>query len=193
MALSVDARLARVALLSLAVLAAGCTGPGRQPSAAEALPVGAPAAWSTSLEAKRVALERASGDSGIAVLRTADNQLQLNVPSDFSFDPGSAAIKPAMRTTLDELARDLDAPGLSQLLIRIVGFTDSVGDDAANDTLSLARADSVRTYLQAKGVAAGRIHVEGWGERQPAADNDSPYGRALNRRVEIYLREPGTK
>jgi len=51
----------------------------------------------------------------------------------------------------------------------------------------------VRTYLQAKGVAAGRIHVEGWGERQPAADNDSPYGRALNRRVEIYLREPGTK
>ena len=154
---------------------------------------GAAAVWSPSLEAKRAALERATGENGIAVLRTADNQLQLNVPSDFSFDPGSAEIKPGMRPTLDELARDLDAKGLSQLLIRIVGFTDSVGDDAANDTLSLARANAVRAYLQGKGVAAGRIHVEGWGERQPAADNDSKYGRALNRRVEIYLREPGTK
>jgi len=193
----VSARLARAALVSLAALAAGCAAPERQPPAAPAgveVPVaGAAAVWSPSLEAKRAALERATGENGIAVLRTADNQLQLNVPSDFSFDPGSATIKPGMRPTLDELARDLDAQGLSQLLIRIVGFTDSVGDDAANDTLSLARANAVRAYLQGKGVAAGRIHVEGWGERQPAADNDSKYGRALNRRVEIYLREPGPK
>ena len=191
MALAVSARLARAALLWLAALAAGCAAPERQPPASP--PANAAAAWSPSLEAKRVALERATGESGIAVLRTADNQLQLNVPSDFSFDPGSAAIKPGMRPTLDELARDLDAPGLSQLLIRIVGFTDSVGPDAANDALSLARANAVRAYLQGKGVAAGRIHVEGWGERQPAADTESKYGRALNRRVEIYLREPGTK
>jgi outer membrane protein OmpA-like peptidoglycan-associated protein len=188
-----NGRLARTALLSLAALAAGCTGPGRQPAVANAPPAGASAAWSPSLETKRAELERILSASGIAVLRTADNQLQLNVPSDFSFDPGSAAIKPGMRATLDELARDLEAPGLSQLLIRVVGFTDSVGDDAANDALSLARANSVRAYLQDKGVTAGRIHVEGWGERQPAAENDSRYGRALNRRVEITLREPVAK
>jgi outer membrane protein OmpA-like peptidoglycan-associated protein len=150
-------------------------------------------AWSDSMEAKRLSLERATRDTGIVVLRTEDNQLQVNVPSDFSFDTDSAAIKAGMRPVLDALAEDLKTASLSHMLIHIVGFADSRGADAVNEALSLARATSVRKHLEGRGIAAGRIEVEGRGESQPLAGNDQRYGRALNRRVEIYLREPAGK
>ena len=150
-----------------------------------------PYVWSASMEAKRVAVERASADSGIAVLRTTDNQLQINVPSDFSFDTDSAAIKPAMRPVLDQVAQDLEIASMSQMLILVVGHTDSRGTSTVNEALSRARALSVRKYLEGKGVASARIAVEGHGEREPLVDNGQSYGRALNRRVEIFLREPG--
>jgi outer membrane protein OmpA-like peptidoglycan-associated protein len=79
---------------------------------------------------------------------------------------------------------------LSHLLIHIVGYTDSRGDDATNDSLSLARAVSVGKYLEGKGIASRRIEVEGRGEHRPMVSNDKSYGRALNRRVEIFLRDP---
>ena len=149
--------------------------------------------WSRSMENKRIALERGAGDSGISVLRTDDNQLQVNVPSEFSFDPKSAEVKPGMRPVLDQFAAELEDRPLSHLLIRIVGYTDSVGDDAVNDALSLARAVNVGKYLESKGIAANRIEAAGRGERDPVVSNDKGYGRALNRRVEIYLREPAPK
>jgi outer membrane protein OmpA-like peptidoglycan-associated protein len=124
------------------------------------------------------------------VLRTPDQQLQVNVPSEFSFDAGSAAIKPEMRPVLDAFADDLKAEAFSHMRVRIVGFADSRGDEAANDILSLARAVSVRKHLEGRGIAGSRIEVEGRGESQPQVSNDKAYGRALNRRVEIYLREP---
>jgi outer membrane protein OmpA-like peptidoglycan-associated protein len=155
--------------------------------------VGTANTWSRSMENKRIALERGAVDSGISVLRTDDNQLQVNVPSEFSFDPESAEVKPGMRPVLDEFAAELESAPLSHLLIHIVGYTDSVGDEAANDVLSLARAASVGKYLEGRGIAANRIEVEGRGERDPMVSNDKGYGRALNRRVEIYLREPTPK
>jgi outer membrane protein OmpA-like peptidoglycan-associated protein len=142
------------------------------------------------MEAKRIALEAVALNTGIAVFRTADNQLQVNVPSEFSFDTDSAAIKPAMRPVLDRFADDLALPVLSHLLVRIVGHTDDRGRDAANDQLSLARARSVGKYLEGHGVAAARISVEGRGEHEPSVTNERGYGRALNRRVEMFLREP---
>lgn len=170
--------------LATLVFVAGCASVGTGGSANT---------WSRSMENKRMALERGAADSGISVLRTDDNQLQVNVPSEFSFDPDSAEVKPGMRPVLDEFAAELaDAP-LSHLRIRIVGFTDSAGDNATNDVLSLARAANVGKYLEGRGIAATRIEVEGRGERQPMVSNEKGYGRALNRRVEIYLREPASK
>jgi outer membrane protein OmpA-like peptidoglycan-associated protein len=55
--------------------------------------------------------------------------------------------------------------------------------------LSLARAESTRNYLADRGVAAGRIAVDGRGEHEPIADNYSEAGRARNRRVEIFVGE----
>jgi outer membrane protein OmpA-like peptidoglycan-associated protein len=98
-----------------------------------------------------------------------------------------------MRPVLDQFAAELDERPLSHLLIRIVGYTDSVGDEAVNDALSLARAVNVGKYLEVRGIDATRIEVVGRGERNPMVSNDKAYGRALNRRVEIYLREPAPK
>ncbi len=142
--------------------------------------------WSKRMEDKRAAMEKATQGTGIDVARTPDNQLKVNVPSDFSFDVGRAAIKPQMRPVLDQFAQGLDPT----MRVRIVGHTDSTGNDAINNPLSVDRAQSVRDYLAGRGVAPTRVETEGHGSREPVADNGSDGGRAQNRRVEIFLREP---
>jgi outer membrane protein OmpA-like peptidoglycan-associated protein len=135
---------------------------------------------------RRAAMEKATQGTGIDVARTPDNQLKVNVPSDFSFDVGRAAIKPQMRPVLDQFAQGLDPT----MRVRIIGHTDSTGNDAINNPLSVDRAQSVRDYLAGRGVAPTRVETEGHGSREPVADNGSDAGRAQNRRVEIFLREP---
>lgn len=141
--------------------------------------------WSKRMEDKRRALERQSAGTGVSIDRTTDNRLKVNVPSDVSFDVGRAAIKPEMRPVLDEVARNLDAG----VIVQVTGHTDSTGSDAINDPLSLERAQAVRDYLAARGVAPTRVTVQGRGSREPVAANDTDAGRAQNRRVEIYLAE----
>ena len=142
--------------------------------------------WSKRMEEKRAAMEKATQGTGIGVERTAQNELKVNVPSDFSFDVGRSAIKPQMRPVLDQFAAGLDP----NMRVRIVGHTDSTGSDAINNPLSLDRAHSVRDYLAARGVAPTRVDTDGRGSHEPVADNGSEAGRAQNRRVEIFLREP---
>jgi outer membrane protein OmpA-like peptidoglycan-associated protein len=142
--------------------------------------------WSKRMEDKRKAMEQATKGTGIAVTRTADNQLKVNVPSDFSFDVGRSDIKNNMSPVLDEFARGIDP----QMQVRVVGHTDSTGSDRINDPLSVRRAEAVRDYISTKGVAGTRVATEGHGAREPVADNATVAGRAQNRRVEIFLREP---
>jgi len=144
--------------------------------------------WSKNMEDKQRAMEQATAGTGVQVTRTADNQLKLDVPSDISFAVGSAAIEPRLRPVLDAFANGLG--GQPGMIVRVVGHTDNTGGDAINDPLSLHRAESVRNYLEDRGIAAGRIEVAGRGSREPVASNDSAEGRAKNRRVEIFLREP---
>ena len=144
--------------------------------------------WSTRMEDRRTAMERATRGTGVEVSRTADNKLKLNVPNDVSFSTNSAAIKPELRGVLDPFASSLhDDPNAR---IEIIGHTDSTGSEAVNNPLSEERAQSVRDYLAARGVASSRIQTVGRGEREPVADNGTDAGRARNRRVEIFLREP---
>lgn len=146
--------------------------------------------WSKRQEDRRIALEQATRGTGVEVSRTADNQLKLNIPNDISFDLSSAAIRPAMRGVLDPFASQLrDDPNAR---VSIIGHTDSSGSEAINDPLSVARARSVRDYLVTRGVASAHVQTAGRGEREPIADNATEQGRARNRRVEIYLREPAT-
>jgi outer membrane protein OmpA-like peptidoglycan-associated protein len=144
--------------------------------------------WSKKQEERRIAMEQATRGTGVDVSRTADNQLKVNIPSDVSFDTGSAKIKPQMQAVLDPFAASLkDDP---KALVSIIGHTDSTGSEAVNNPLSVERALSVRDYLAARGVSATRVRTEGHGEREPVADNGTEAGRAKNRRVEIFLREP---
>ena len=145
--------------------------------------------WSKRMEDKRIAMENATRGTGIDVARTQDNQLKVNVPADFSFDVGRSNIKPEMRPVLDQFAQGLDP----NARVRIVGHTDNTGSDAVNNPLSVERAHSVRDYLASRGIASSRIETSGRGEHEPIADNSSEAGRAKNRRVEIFLREPEAK
>jgi len=142
--------------------------------------------WSKRMEDKRADMNRATQGTGIEVARTNDNQLKVAVPSDFSFDSGSSTIKPQMRPVLDQFAQGLSP----NQRVNIVGHTDSVGGDTLNNRLSLERAASVREYLRMRGVDSSRILVNGRGEAEPVASNDSAVGRAENRRVEMFLSEP---
>jgi outer membrane protein OmpA-like peptidoglycan-associated protein len=144
--------------------------------------------WSKRQEDRRIAMEQAAQGTGVDVSRTADNQLKVNIPSDVSFDSGSATIKPQMRAVLDPFAASLKDDPKAQLTI--VGHTDSTGSEAVNNPLSVQRAQSVRDYLSSRGVVATRVLTEGRGEREPVSDNTTDAGRAKNRRVEILLREP---
>lgn len=74
--------------------------------------------------------------------------------------------------------------------IVVEGHTDAVGEEAANQALSERRADAVRAALIAEGLSPRRITALGFGESRPIADNDTPAGRAANRRVEIVVLHP---
>jgi outer membrane protein OmpA-like peptidoglycan-associated protein len=101
------------------------------------------------------------------------------------FDTGKATIRPASFPLLDDaVAVLLQYPGLR---IRVSGHTDDKGKHDANVQLSLDRANSVKTYLEGKGVGANRIQTRGAGPDEPIADNKTSAGRAQNRRIEFEL------
>ena len=143
--------------------------------------------WSKQMEQKKLAMERATMGSGVAVVQTPDNQLKLNVPGDLSFDTGRADIKPNMRPILDQFANGLN--GQPNTEVRIIGHTDSTGSDELNNRLSMERAQATKNYLVSRGVAASQVVVAGRGEHEPVAENTTDAGRARNRRVEIFLGE----
>ncbi len=74
--------------------------------------------------------------------------------------------------------------------ILVEGHTDSVGDEEANLALSERRAGAVREALIAGGIEAARVRAAGYGETRPLSDNETPAGRAANRRVEIIVLNP---
>lgn len=143
--------------------------------------------WSKRMQDQKAAMEQATQGTGVSVSQTADNQLRLDIPSDVSFDSGRYDLKPNLRPILDRFASTLNQNQATT--VRIIGHTDNVGTDAANNLLSVNRASATRNYLVARGVATNRISIDGRGEHEPVADNETPAGRAKNRRVEIFVAE----
>ena len=176
------------------LIGAATAGGNKGKSAATGAAVGAaPGAgggylWSQNMQKQRAEMEQATAGTGIGISQTTDNQLKVDIPADVSFDVGRYAIKPNMRPVLDRLASTLNQHPVTT--VTIIGHTDSTGSDAVNDPLSVNRAASTRDYLVQRGVSAQRIAVDGRGSRQPVADNSTASGRAMNRRVEIFIAEP---
>jgi len=144
--------------------------------------------WSKKMQRQKEQMETATEGTGVTVSQTEDNRLKLDIPSDVSFDTNRYEIKPALRPVLDHFATTLqDNPATR---ITIVGHTDSTGNDAINNPLSVNRAASTRDYLTARGVERGRVSIDGRGSAEPIESNDTTEGRARNRRVEIFVAEP---
>jgi len=99
------------------------------------------------------------------------------------FDIDSATIRPESKPVLDEVVASLESEPDWQLTIE--GHTDSTGTAEHNRDLSQQRADSVKAYLVAAGIDAGRLETAGFGASQPVADNATELGRSQNRRVEL--------
>ncbi len=100
-----------------------------------------------------------------------------------TFRGGTAVLSPESRAALDQVARSL--LGNPAVRVEIAGFTDSAGAQALNMSLSQARANMVRWYLIDRGVPGARMMARGYGPENPVASNDTPEGRAQNRRVEL--------
>jgi outer membrane protein OmpA-like peptidoglycan-associated protein len=121
-----------------------------------------------------------------SILKTRDSARGLIVSmSDVLFDTGKFSLKPGAREKLAKVAGILLAyPGLN---IEVGGYTDNVGGDAMNQTLSENRADSVRDYLVHEGVSTNSVSAKGFGNTLPVATNDNAAGRTQNRRVELLV------
>lgn len=129
-----------------------------------------------------LAITDTSGQGGVYRLGLVKEHHRLD---QVSFEPGSAVLTPTARATLAVLftamKRDPD------LVLRAEGHTDDVGEDEANLSLSIRRARAIQAAAAAAGVAPGRVDVAGYGESRPAASNATAEGKAVNRRVELYL------
>ncbi len=111
--------------------------------------------------------------------------IKITFASGLLFDVNKSDLSAASQTNLIELAETLKKYEDTNILIE--GHTDSTGTDAINEKLSRERAQSVTQFLQSRGVAASRITSEGYGSKQPVADNTTEAGRAENRRVEVAI------
>jgi outer membrane protein OmpA-like peptidoglycan-associated protein len=121
-----------------------------------------------------------------SILQTRDSARGLIVSmSDVLFDTGKYSLKPGAREKLAKVAGILLAyPGLN---IEVGGYTDNVGGDSMNQTLSENRAGSVRDYLVQEGVSTNSVSAKGFGNTLPVASNDNSAGRQQNRRVELLV------
>ncbi len=110
---------------------------------------------------------------------------KVTYAADAFFDFDKAVLKPEGKAKLDDLTSKVK--GINLEVIIAVGHTDSVGTDAYNQKLSVARSEAVKSYLVSKGIEKSRVYTEGKGEKQPVADNKTSEGRSKNRRVEIEV------
>ncbi|HHC7296385.1 TPA: OmpA family protein [Vibrio campbellii] len=106
---------------------------------------------------------------------------EFNGEALFAFDSSELSVN--AKSYLRDVLLRLQKNEQSELII--IGHTDSLGSESYNKELSTRRAESVAYYFQSQGISKSRIQVEGKGETSPIADNKTPEGRAMNRRVEI--------
>lgn len=144
---------------------------------------GAAGAWIGNYMDKQAA-EIEQDLEGATVTRVGEG-IKITFDSGILFDVNKAALKPASKTNLENLAEILQKYDDTRILIE--GHTDSTGDEDHNLGLSERRAKSVSAYLGTLAVDPGRFEIMGYGELQPIADNDTAAGRAQNRRVELAI------
>ncbi len=109
----------------------------------------------------------------------------ITFDSGLLFPVNEATLQPAARANLDNLARILAKYDDTNVMVN--GHTDATGSNEYNQMLSVRRAETVTETLVAMSIARQRLIINGFGETQPIATNDTEAGRAQNRRVEIAI------
>jgi outer membrane protein OmpA-like peptidoglycan-associated protein len=122
--------------------------------------------------------------TGVSVTRQGDN-LILNMPGDITFATNQSDIKPGFYDVLNSVVLVLKE--FEKTSIHVTGYTDATGSFEYNIKLSVKRAQSVASYLQAQQVHPARLVTKGRGPQDPVASNDTEAGRARNRRVVLML------
>ena len=116
-----------------------------------------------------------------------DDSFVMILDGGVLFDFDKSDIKPAAARVLDQANKNIQSLWRNGTIIRVNGYTDSVGSDEYNNRLSDRRAQAVANWLSSKGVQRSAIKTSGFGEANPVAPNSDARGRAKNRRVEIFL------
>jgi outer membrane protein OmpA-like peptidoglycan-associated protein len=140
------------------------------------------------MDRQEARLRQQLAGTGVSVTRNGNN-ITLNMPGNITFATDSSEVRPEFHEVLSSVGLVLKE--YDKTLVEVAGHTDSTGDAAYNQALSERRAASVGSYLQSRGINPQRILTVGGGENHPVADNSTPEGRQLNRRVELTL-EPIT-
>ncbi|CAG1772242.1 putative lipoprotein YiaD [uncultured bacterium] len=143
------------------------------------------AAIGAYMDSQEQEMQQSLQGTGIQVQRTAENTLNLTMPSNVTFATGSAALTPQAQQSLNSVRDVLNH--YPESTITVTGHTDDVGKDRDNQVLSEQRAASVANYLAQQGVNRARLHQQGMGESQPKVPNTSDMNRAQNRRVELAI------
>jgi chemotaxis protein MotB len=135
-------------------------------------------------------LRRQFQDTGVQVMEREGGGATLVIASDITFNPGRADLNRKAEATLGKVVRTLkETKGVGRIVVE--GHTDSdpirKSGFKSNEELSLARANSVQHFLVAQGIDEEIVEVAGYGDDKPAASNETPAGKARNRRVEIVL------
>ena len=113
---------------------------------------------------------------------------RVTLTSDALFDFDKADLRPEGKSKLDAVAAKIKGDNINVDQITVTGHASAIGEEAYNQALSERRAAAVKAYLIENGIDSGRIVTLGMGERQPAASNSTPEGRAQNRRVEVDVK-----
>ena len=136
-------------------------------------------------EAERKAAAAMASLAQVAKVNEEARGIVITLSGSVLFATGKYELLPIAKDKLDDVAKALVDQGYKAITVE--GHTDSKGKPTDNDTLSLKRAESVRTYLVSRGIASDKIKATGLGSSRGIADNATPDGRANKRRVEIVV------
>jgi outer membrane protein OmpA-like peptidoglycan-associated protein len=143
------------------------------------------AAVGAYMDHQQKAMQQSLQGTGIEVQRTAENTLNLTMPSSITFGFNSAQLTPDAQNALNSVASVLNQ--YPDSTINVTGHTDDIGSDSYNQKLSEERAASVASYLGQHNVNNARLSQYGMGEKAPKVPNTDENNRAQNRRVELAI------
>lgn len=136
-------------------------------------------------EAEKKAAAAMASLAEIAKVKEEARGVVITLSGSVLFATGKSELLPVAQDKLGDVAKALKDQGFKKIVVE--GHTDSRGSATQNTELSRARAETVRSYLVTRGIPSDKIEANGLGSSRPIADNNTPDGRANNRRVEIVV------